>query len=100
MPLDTTSVRQRAWLGGAAQRCLLWSLPLWCGSWWRRLVELPYEGTATRSNFDQYDYVARALLDGRVVSLDVPDALRERGTDPYDVATGSFVCCRWRKPVY
>ena len=37
MPLDTTSVRQRAWLG-RCWRCLLWSLvPLWCGSWWRRL---------------------------------------------------------------
>ena len=38
-------------------------------------------------DYDQYDHVARALLDGHAwLDLDVPDALRD-ADNPYDVTT-------------
>lgn len=62
-------------------------------------VELPYEGTYTY-DFDQYDYVARALLDGHAwLDLDVPDALRD-AADPYDVATRQRLLADGVSPVY
>lgn len=87
MPLDTTSVRQRAWLGAllAVPVVVTCAVVVW------QLVEAAplsfhTKGTYTY-DFDQYDYVARALLDGHAwLDLDVPDALRD-AADPYDVAT-------------
>ena len=79
----------------------MWSLvPLWCGSWWRRLrCSFHTKGTYTY-DFDQYDYVARALLDGHAwLDLDVPDALRD-AADPYDVATRQRLLADGVSPVY
>ena len=62
--LDTTSVRQRAWLGAllAVPVVVTCAVVVW------QLVEAAplsfhTKGTYTY-DFDQYDYVARALLDG------------------------------------
>lgn len=57
------------------------------------------KGTYTY-DFDQYDYVARALLDGHAwLDLDVPDALRD-AADPYDVATRQRLLADGVSPVY
>ena len=100
MPLDTTSVRQRAWLGAllAVPVVVTCAVVVW------QLVEAAplsfhTKGTYTY-DFDQYDYVARALLDGHAwLDLDVPDALRD-AADPYDVATRQRLLADGVSPVY
>ena len=51
-------------------------------------------------DYDQYDHVARALLDGHAwLDLDVPDALRD-ADNPYDVTTRQQLLADGVSPVY
>ena len=100
MPLDTTSVRQRAWLGAllAVPVVVTCAVVVW------QLVEaapLSFHTQGTYAyGFDQYGCVARALLDGHAwLDLDVPDALRD-AADPYDVATRQRLLADGVSPVY
>lgn len=86
VPLDTSSVRQRVWLSvllavpsAATLAVVVWQLVA-------AALSFHADGMYTY-DFDQYDHVARALLDGHTwLDLDTPDALRD-AANPYDVGT-------------
>ena len=87
VPLNTSSVRQRVTLG------VLLTVPglvTVAAVAWQLVSAVPLsfhtDGMYTY-DYDQYDHVARALLDGHAwLDLDVPDALRD-ADNPYDVTT-------------
>ena len=87
VPLNTSSVRQRVTLG------VLLTVPglvTVAAVAWQLVSAVPLsfhtDGMYTY-DYDQYDHVARALLDGHAwLDLDVPQGLRD-ADNPYDVAT-------------
>lgn len=100
VPLDTSSVRQRVALGVllaipgvATAAVVVWQLV--------SAVPLSFhtDGMYTY-DYDQYDHVARALLDGHAwLDLDVPQGLRD-ADNPYDVATRQQLLADGVSPVY
>ena len=100
VPLDTSSVRQRVALGVllaipgvATAAVVVWQLV--------SAVPLSFhtDGMYTY-DYDQYDHVARALLDGHAwLDLDVPQRLRD-ADNPYDVATRQQLLADGVNPVY
>ncbi|MDF4086581.1 hypothetical protein [Bifidobacterium catenulatum] len=100
VPLDTSSVRQRVALGVllaipgvATAAVVVWQLV--------SAVPLSFhtDGMYTY-DYDQYDHVARALLDGHAwLDLDVPQGLRD-ADNPYDVATRQQLLADGVNPVY
>lgn len=100
VPLDTSSVRQRAWLGVLLAVPAVATLAVVV---WQLVAAAPLsfhaDGMYTY-DFDQYDYVARALLDGHTwLDLDTPDALRD-AANPYDVGTRQRLLDQGVGPVY
>ena len=100
VPLDTSSVRQRVALG------VLLTVPELVTAAvvvWQLVYAVPLsfhtDGMYTY-DYDQYDHVARALLDGHAwLDLDVPQGLRD-ADDPYDVATRQQLLADGVSPVY
>lgn len=100
VPLDTSSVRQRVWLGvllavpsAATLAVVVWQLVA------AAPLSFHADGMYTY-DFDQYDHVARALLDGHTwLDLDTPDALRD-AANPYDVGTRQRLLDQGVGPVY
>lgn len=100
VPLDTSSVRQRVALG------VLLAVPGLVTAAvvvWQLVYAVPLsfhtDGMYTY-DYDQYDHVARALLDGHAwLDLDVPQGLRD-ADDPYDVATRQQLLADGVSPVY
>ena len=100
MPLDTSSVRQRVLLavlltvpGVATLSNVVWQLATAAPSVFHT------EGAYTY-DFNQYDYVAQALLHGHAwLDLQVPDALRD-AVNPYDVGTRQRLLAQGVSPVY
>lgn len=100
VPLDTSSVRQRVALG------VLLTVPGLVTAAvvvWQLVYAVPLsfhtDGMYTY-DYDQYDHVARALLDGHAwLDLDVPQGLRD-ADDPYDVATRQQLLADGVSPVY
>ena len=89
VPLDTSSVRQRVALGVllavpgvVTAAVVVWQLV--------SAVPLSFHTYGMYTyDYDQYDHVARALLNGHAwLDLDVPQGLRD-ADNPYDVATGN-----------
>lgn len=100
VPLDTSSVRQRVWLSvllavpsAATLAVVVWQLVA------AAPLSFHADGMYTY-DFDQYDHVARALLDGHTwLDLDTPDALRD-AANPYDVGTRQRLLDQGVGPVY
>lgn len=100
VPLNTSSVRQRVTLG------VLLTVPglvTVAAVAWQLVSAVPLsfhtDGMYTY-DYDQYDHVARALLDGHAwLDLDVPDALRD-ADNPYDVTTRQQLLADGVSPVY
>ena len=100
IPLDTSSVRQRVCLGAALGVPAVVTLAVVA---WQLVAAAPLSFHARGMytyDFNQYDYVAQALLHGHAwLDLDVPDALRD-ASNPYDVATRQRLLAGGTSPVY
>lgn len=100
IPLDTSSVRQRVCLGAVLGVPAALTLAVVV---WQLVAAVPlsfHERGMYTYDFNQYDYVAQALLHGHAwLALDVPDALRNV-PNPYDVATRQRLLAGGTSPVY